>query len=447
MTSFLNRAQSIQIITVLALAVISSSAFAYPIVSDYCKSDPIKCATEGHLDAIEIYGDIGKSDVDFIKLIDSTVPKDAAFPKIYLDSPGGSLHAAVEIGKILRARKAMVISGSPFMGETYVECSSACVFIAAGATTRQLSHIGIHNGYLSKFNGPKKWSAKDLTQEEMATYFAYLDQMGIDPEVRRVIQETPSKDMADFYFTSSEDRASQKIVQLGFHMFDEPKTPEVKMPVMEYDVARAQNARYVNAIVYGNNEAIHDYVTEILRTPPGIDVDYREANRWLQIGVDRGDLRSLHNLAFHLQGGLGIEKNVKLAVQYYMRAARSGLAASQNNVGWHYYKGDGIKQSIPDAVFWITRAADQGESFAYGSLCEMYDAGDVFEPNDVEAYKWCRLAVEHEPEGRVRDNDQAILQKFKTKLSQDGFKNAEKLAATWMPLKDAGGHMRNPDDG
>jgi TPR repeat protein len=79
-----------------------------------------------------------------------------------------------------------------------------------------------------------------------------------------------------------------------------------------------------------------------------------------------------------------------------------GLAASENNVGWHYYKGDGIKRSIPDAVFWITRSAEQGEPFAYGSLCEMYDAGDTFAKDNIEAYKWCKLAANEEPDGQVR---------------------------------------------
>ena len=130
-----------------------------------------------------------------------------------------------------------------------------------------------------------------------------------------------------------------------------------------------------------------------------------------------------------------------------MKAAQLGYAHSQNNVGWAYYKGEGVKRSIPDAVFWITRAADQGVSFAYGSLCEMYDAGDVFRPSNVQAYKWCRLAVETEAAGHVRSNDVDILVRFRKKMNQAEIDEAETLIKNWAPLKPVYSQMGDTDDG
>jgi TPR repeat protein len=436
-----------KMIAIAITGLLPSMAVAYPLVSNECKPDPVKCAKDGHLDGIEIYGKIGYSDYDLFNKVNAAIAPDATFPKIYLDSPGGSILAAIEIGKILRTRKATVISGSPYMAETHFLCGSACIFVAAGATKRQLSHIGFHSAYWNTFSGPRNWTSTDLKKDEMKEDFLYLDQMGIDPEVKNIIENTPSKEVVEYYFNSAEPWASQKIVQLGFRMLQDVPTPEMKLPVRDDEVGAALYAQYVNAIKYGNNEAISDYVIEILKTPPGEEIDYEEANRWLQIGADRGDPNSLHSLAFHLQKGLGTEKNVDLAVKYYLRAAQLGFAPSQNNVGWHYYQGDGVVRRIPEAVFWITRSADQGEPFAYGSLCEIYDAGDAFEANDIEAYKWCWLAVEHEPAGRVRENDRSILQKFMAKLSGDALKKAQKLAETWTPLRDSGRHMSDPDDG
>ena len=124
-----------------------------------------------------------------------------------------------------------------------------------------------------------------------------------------------------------------------------------------------------------------------------------------------------------------------------------GLAASENNVGWHYYKSDGIKRSIPDAVFWITRSAEQGEPFAYGSLCEMYDAGDTFAKDNVEAYKWCKLAVDQEPDGQVKDNDIKILERVKRKLKPQEIEAGDALVVGWKPLKPTNVHMRDKADG
>ena len=187
----------------------------------------------------------------------------------------------------------------------------------------------------------------------------------------------------------------------------------------------ARENRYVAAIHYGSNAAIHDYVTAILHTPLGYKPDYETANKWLQIGADRNDPTSLHNLAVHIAYGKGTKVNVALAAQYFLRAARLGLAASENNVGWHYYKGDGIKRSIPDAVF----------------------AGDTFAKDNIEAYKWCKLAVDQEPDGQVKQNDANILERFTRKLSRQDIETGNTLVKGWQPLKPTNIHMRDKDNG
>lgn len=422
-------------------------AFAYPIVSTDCKSDPVACAKGGKLEAVSIYGQIGYEDFKFFEALDEAIPADKPFPKVYLDSEGGSRSAGMTIGRILRKRHATVESGSPFIADTYIECSSSCVFVAAGATTRMLNHIGLHQGHLDIYHGPNNWHYDPVTPESAELVFSYFDEMGINPEIKDIIKATPSDQLADFYFVQSEPAADQKIVSLGFRSSDEPLGAPIKMPILEEMVSHARDERFVAAINYGSNTAIHEYVTDILHTRLGYKPDYETANKWLQIGADRNDPTSLHNLAVHIANGLGTKRNVVLAAQYFLRAARLGLAASENNVGWHYYRGDGIKRSIPDAVFWITRSAEQGEPFAYGSLCEMYDAGDTFAKDNVEAYKWCKLAVDQEPDGQVKDNDIKILERFKRKLKPQDIEAGDALVAGWKPLKPTNFHMRDKADG
>ena len=422
-------------------------ASAYPIVSPECKMDPVACAKDGKLDAVSIFGQIGHEDLKFFNDIDEAIPADKPFPKIYVDSQGGSAKAGMTIGRILRKRHASVESGSPFIPDTFIECSSACAFLVAGATNRIVDHIGVHQGYLSIFHGPRNWHDDPLPNEATEEDFAYFFEMGIDPEIKDIIKATPADKMADFYFDQGEPATEQKIVKLGFRTGNEPVGSPLKKPASEEDMNLARENRYVAAIHYGSNAAIHDYVTAILHTPLGYKPDYETANKWLQIGADRNDPTSLHNLAVHIAYGKGTKVNVALAAQYFLRAARLGLAASENNVGWHYYKGDGIKRSIPDAVFWITRSAEQGEPFAYGSLCEIYDAGDTFEKNNIEAYKWCKLAVDQEPDGQVKQNDANILERFTRKLSRQDIETGNTLVKGWQPLKPTNIHMRDKDNG
>jgi hypothetical protein len=422
-------------------------ASAYPIVSPECKMDPVACAKDGKLDAVSIFGKIGIDDETFFRKLDETISPDKPFPKVYLDSEGGSRSAGMTIGRILRKRHATVESGSPFIADTYIECSSACVFVASGATTRMLNHIGLHQGHLDIYQGPNNWHYEPVTRESIELAFSYFDEMNINSEIKDIIKGTPPDKMADFYFVQVEPATEQKIVKLGFRNGSEPVEIPLKRPASEQDMNLARENRYIAAIHYGSNTAIHEYVTEILHTRLGYKPDYVTANKWLQIGADRNDPMSLHNLGVHIVNGLGAKRNAALAAQYFLRAARLGLAASENNVGWHYYKGDGITRSIPDAVFWITRSAEQGEPFAYGSLCEMYDAGDTFEKNDIEAYKWCKLAVDQEPDGQVKQNDAKILERFKRKLTPQDIEAGDALVAAWKPLKPTDVHMRDKADG
>ena len=422
-------------------------ASAYPIVSSECKADPVVCAKDGKLEAVSIFGQIGYEDFKFFNEIDEAIPSYKPFPKIYVDSEGGSGYAGITIGRILRKRHATVESGSPFIADPFIECSSACAFVVAGATTRIVDHIGVHQGHLSIFHGPRNWHYDPLPDDFAEEDFAYFSEMGIDPEIKDIIKATPADKMTDFYFVPGEPATEQKIVKLGFRNSNEPAGNPAKRPASEDDMNQARENRFIAAIHYGSNAAIHDYVRAILHTPLGYKPDYETANKWLQIGADRSDPTSLHNLAVNIANGKGTKANVALAVQYFLRAARLGLAASENNIGWHYYKGDGIKRSIPDAVFWITRSAEQGEPFAYGSLCEMYDAGDTFAKDNVEAYKWCKLAVDQEPDGQVKDNDIKILERFKRKLKPQDIEAGDALAAGWKPLKPTNVHMRDKADG
>ena len=65
-----------------------------------------------------------------------------------INSPGGSVDAAIEIGRMLRKIDA------PVFVEAGASCISACVLILAGATSRQINgRVGIHRPYL--INAPQ----------------------------------------------------------------------------------------------------------------------------------------------------------------------------------------------------------------------------------------------------------------------------------------------------
>ena len=441
--NFLKTAAAIVTIQVGLLAHVA----AYPIVSQDCKADPVQCAKDGRLTAVEIYGRIGTEDQMFFEDIDAVIPADKPFPKVYLDSEGGSALAGKSIGRILRKRQATVEGGSPFMPEMVVECSSACSIIAAGATTRLLNHVGLHQAHYDRYTNPKNWHIVPVEPEKTEELIRYFVEMGIDPQIAGIIRSTPSDQISEYFFEPTVPVAEQTIVTLGFHMIGTPLDTVIKMQDAKEHYYAVHYQRLVSAIDYGSNQAVHDMTNMILRSDHGEDPPYALAVKWFEIGASRDDPESLHMLGYFSQYGKGMNLDPKKAAEYFLRAAKLGFAGSQNNVGWTFYMGEGMKRSIPDAVFWVTRSAEQGEPFAYGSLCEMHAAGDAFIRDDIEAFKWCRLAVDQEPNGQARDNDIKLLQSYIHRMSAEDIVKGQNLASKWTPLRQTRSKMSDVSDG
>lgn len=130
----------------LALAVLLLAAIPEIVYGDV-RYVPAAQQTRGHLSDIAhiaISGEItmsGIEDVNFlIDWMRSLEPAHHTVP-VFLDSPGGDLIAAMEIGKTLRRSHAWTIVSN------YKECSSACVFILASGVQRNAfegAKLGLH---------------------------------------------------------------------------------------------------------------------------------------------------------------------------------------------------------------------------------------------------------------------------------------------------------------
>ncbi len=131
------------------------------------------------------------------------------------DSLGGSMNAAMELGKILRNLKVNTFVGRAYVrnGEVEIEpgrCASACVFAFVGGATRSMpkeSRLGVHSWMpvrLLDLGQSKEKKSKPLivNQEtvaelhrQTATYLRYLQTMGIDLRIAVTTLQTPYSSM------------------------------------------------------------------------------------------------------------------------------------------------------------------------------------------------------------------------------------------------------------
>jgi hypothetical protein len=116
----------------------------------------------------KIDGEITASTVSEIRRLIALTEESAARQKtlasfswgIELDSPGGSLTAAMEIGRLFREKHVWVIVPH------WASCASACVLLLAGAVHRIIiGKVGIHRPYLEV---PKQ----EATPERVKSFYA-----------------------------------------------------------------------------------------------------------------------------------------------------------------------------------------------------------------------------------------------------------------------------------
>ena len=107
---------------------------------------------------------------------------------LILQSPGGSVGDALELGRTIRA---LDIATEMRRGEI---CYSACPYILAAGATRMLedgASVGVHQHYFGESTILPAFVAVENIQRGQADVMVYLDEMGIDPMVMTHALGTP----------------------------------------------------------------------------------------------------------------------------------------------------------------------------------------------------------------------------------------------------------------
>jgi hypothetical protein len=143
---------------------------------------------------------------DFLAFMQQYHDKLYIHPFIVLDSPGGSLTAGLELGKLFRAATAqtgvaaaVAVSNGALTQGTGL-CASACAYAFLGGSVRVMvkdSKLGFHQFYFTppKGEGTTTTLADGVSEAQTMTgaLVLYLKTMGIDPAVLALASDaTPS---------------------------------------------------------------------------------------------------------------------------------------------------------------------------------------------------------------------------------------------------------------
>jgi len=121
------------------------------------------------------------------------------------------------------------------------------------------------------------------------------------------------------------------------------------------------------------------------------------ASQALKDAVSKGEPAALFEIGKRLTDGIGVEKDLSQAAQWYEKAADRGFAPAQYIIGNFNEKGFGVEKSAEKAAEWYEKAARGGNIIAMHNLAVLNATPQAIspEPNMQEAFKWFTNAADY----------------------------------------------------
>lgn len=94
--------------------------------------------------------------------------------------------------------------------------------------------------------------------------------------------------------------------------------------------------------------------------------------------AQKEDIKAQYLTGVCYEGGNGVEQDYSKAAEYYMIAAKRGLAIAQYRLGLLYYHGRGVAKDLLEAESWFMKAAEKNEEGAHYYLGLCYYGREVY---------------------------------------------------------------------
>jgi len=125
----------------------------------------------------------------------------------------------------------------------------------------------------------------------------------------------------------------------------------------------------------------------------GVKRDVNLAFECFLRAAKRGLPDAQYRVGMAYDSGDGVAKSKYHALQWYLKAAEKGHATAQMCVGYAYRNGEGCEEDVHLAFKWYLKAAKQDEDTAQNNLAMMYECGVGVQKNIEEARHWYKKAI------------------------------------------------------
>jgi len=178
-------------------------------------------------------------------------------------------------------------------------------------------------------------------------------------------------------------------------------------------------------------------LAKLYRDGEGRTKNLRLAHNWFKKAAEQGHSGAQYQLGRLYEKGQGGRQDYHKAAEWYHLAAKLGRSRDAHfALGDLYFHGRGVSQDPGASIDWYMLAAEQGHPMAQYVMGAMYHDGWGVSKNPIEAYKWFKLASRHADriiaEDPRRDPNRA-LKKLSLQMSSSQQVAAEKAVKGWKP--------------
>ena len=164
----------------------------------------------------------------------------------------------------------------------------------------------------------------------------------------------------------------------------------------------------------------------------GYEKDLKKAAEWYERAANLGFAPAQYIIGNFNEKGLGVEKNAVVAAQWYEQAARGGNVIAMHNLAVLTATPNALSEqpNMGDAFKWFSNAADYGVRDSQVNAGIFHTKGLGTEVNLVEAYKWFAIAAKagDKDAGNKRDV-------IANAIPPDQLEIAKALVTDWKPLE------------
>ncbi len=117
---------------------------------------------------------------------------------------------------------------------------------------------------------------------------------------------------------------------------------------------------------------------------------------WYQQAADLGDSEAQYWLGYHYQNGQGVQKDMRIALEYFQQSAAGGDPLAQVELGQCYRSGKGVAKNLSLAFSWFQKAAEQEYYIGERELGRCYMYGSGVQKDLRMALEFLSRACEHD---------------------------------------------------